>query len=228
MSKTAPQNADSTVDAEAVRAFLRENPDFIREDAELFALLARADRGAGIVDLGEKAREKLAAELRQTKALNEGLVETARANLAVQSQVHMALLASLECDNLSALDKKLAGRAAYALGVDVIRVYVENHAPLRGAETIFGAADGLVESVLGEKMELLGPVQSRFADALYGPQAARVKSEAIVRLDMSGRSGLIAFAAADPRLFVDGQGTELLSFFARALERLMTRWISQR
>ena len=220
-TETAPDEDD-------IRAFLLENPEFIRKDAELFSLLAGDRHGDGVVDLAAAARDKLLAEIRQLKALNEGLVETARANLAVQSQVHMALLAMLEADTLAGLDRKLSGRVAGALGVDVLRVFIENHAPLRAAESVLGAADGLIESVLGERVERLGPIEPRFADALYGPQGARVQSEALVRLEIGERRGVLALAARDASLFTPGQGTELLSFLARALERLLARWTGTR
>ncbi len=227
MTATLDDDTLTTVDADAVRAYLTANPDFVREDAELFALIADQDAGDGVVDLGSAAREKLLVELRQLKALNEGIVETARANLATQSQVHMAVLALLEADNLAALDKKVAGRVAGALGVDICRVFIEEHAPLKDAEAIRPTSAGFVADVLDQKVERLGPVMERNAHALYGPQGARVKSEAIVRLDFHGHDGLLALAARDPNLFQSGQGTELLNFMARVLERLIARWMHE-
>lgn len=144
------------LDADAVRDYLRAHPDVVREDAELLALIADRDSADGVVDLGSAARGKLLEELRQLKALNAGIVETARANLATQSQIHMALLALLEADSLAALDRKISGRLTGALGVDVCRVLIEGHAPLKSGESILGAAEGFVGDVLGEKVERLG------------------------------------------------------------------------
>jgi uncharacterized protein YigA (DUF484 family) len=225
---TADADTPGMLDPDAVRAFLRANPDFLHQDAELFSLLAAAPREEGVVDLGQAARERLSAELRQQRSVNEGLVETARANLAGQAQVHMAVLTILEADGPPALDRKLAGRVPGALGVDVVRVLVENHSPLRNSEALLGAADGFIQTVLGDRAEKLGPVQSRYADPLYGPQGARVKSEALIRLELGGRDGLLALAGRDASLFLPEQGTELLSFFARALERMLLRWIEPR
>ena len=178
-----------------------------------------------MVDLGSVAREKLLEELRQLKALNAGIVETARANLATQSQIHMAVLALLEADSLAALDRKMSGRLTGALGVDVCRVLIEGHAPLKSGESLLGAAEGFVGEVLGDKVERLGPVDPQIAHALYGQQGARVKSEAVVRLDFNGHDGLMALAARDAHLFESGQGTELLNFLARAIERMIVQWL---
>lgn len=228
MSATHEEDSTMTLDTDAVRTYLISNPSFVQEDAELFALLANRDPGEGVVDLGAAAREKLLSELRQLKALNEGIVETARANLATQAQVHMAVLALLEADSLAALDRKIAGRVAGALGVDICRVFIEEHAPLRDAEAVLPTAAGFTSDVLGQKVERLGPVQEAHAHALYGPQSARVKSEAIVRLDFQGHDGLLAMAARDPHLLQSGQGTELLNFMARTVERLIIRWLHDR
>ena len=210
---------------QAIRAFLLDHPDFIREDAELMSAVAGRGDGGDVIDLGAAAREKLVEEIHQLKALNEGIVETARANLATQAQIHMAVLALLEADSLAALDRKISGRLTGTLGVDVCRILIEGHAPLRKSESIIGAAEGVGSEVLGDKVELLGPVDPDAAHALYGQQGARVKSQAIVRLDFNGHDGLMALAARDGHLFESGQGTELLNFLARAIERMIVQWL---
>jgi len=225
MTENAEGRLADPLDTDRVRDFLLSNPDFVREDAELFALLAQRDAGDGVIDLGAAARGKLLAELRHLKSLNASIVETARANLATQSQIHMAVLALLETDSLAALDRKVSGRLTGALGVDVCRILIEGHAPLPAGESILGAAEGFVGEVLGNKVERLGPVNPAIAHALYGQQGARVKSEAIVRLDFNGHDGLMALAARDPAMFEAGQGTELLNFLARSVERMVTRWL---
>jgi uncharacterized protein len=227
MSKDEIRQNSAASDAEEVRAFLITNPDFVREDAELFSLIVETSRDDGAIDLGAAARDKLREEIRQLKSLNGSIVETARANLAIQSQIHMAVLALLEVDSLSGLDSKMSNRLTGALGVDVCRVLIEGHAPLKNAESILGAAEGFVGDVLGDHVEMLGPVDPGNAHALYGQQGARVSSQAIVRLDFNGHDGLIALAARDAHLFQSGQGTELLNFLARAVERMVVQWLHQ-
>ncbi|MBR9824572.1 MAG: DUF484 family protein [Alphaproteobacteria bacterium] len=216
-----------TLDAAQIRAILMEHPDIVREDAELFSLIIAPSSDEGVVDLASVAREKLIAELRQLKAINSSIVETARANLAIQSQIHTAVLALLEVDSLQALDRKLASRLTGALGVDVCRILIEGHAPLPDGECILAAAEGFVGDVLGEKVERLGLVDPERAHELYGQQGARMRSQALVRLDFQGRDGVFALAARDPQLFQFGQGTELLNFLARAVERLVIQWMHQ-
>ncbi len=227
MSNNITGRDATACDTETIRAFLVSNPDFVREDAELFSLIVETGRDDGAIDLGTAARDKLRHEIRQLRALNESIVETARANLATQSQLHMAVLALLEADSLAALDRKMSGRLTGALGIDVCRILIEGHAPLKNAESILGAAEGFVGDVLGDHVEMLGPVAPANAHALYGQQGARVSSQAIVRLDFNGHDGLMALAARDAHLFQSGQGTELLNFLARAIERMVVQWLHQ-
>lgn len=228
MSTTTDETRSGQLDIEMIREFLMRNPDFVREDAELFARVTESPSTEGVIDIGNAAREKLVGELRQYKALNEGIVETARANLAIQSQIHAAVLGLLEVDSLAGLDRKISSRLTGALGVDVCRVLIEGHAPLKSAESILGASEGMVAGVMGERVELLGTVDSERAHEIYGQQGARMRSQAIVRLDFHGHDGLFALAARDPHLFQFGQGTELLNFLARVTERLIVQWMHQR
>lgn len=228
MSTTTDETRSGQLDIEMIREFLMRNPDFVREDAELFARVTESPSTEGVIDIGNAAREKLVGELRQYKALNEGIVETARANLAIQSQIHAAVLGLLEVDSLAGLDRKISSRLTGALGVDVCRVLIEGHTPLKSAESILGASEGMVAGVMGERVELLGAVDAERAHEIYGQQGARMRSQAIVRLDFHGHDGLFALAARDPHLFQFGQGTELLNFLARVTERLIVQWMHQR
>lgn len=178
-----------------------------------------------VVDINAAARNRLQAEIRRLKAANAALVAMAKANLAVEAQTHSAVLALLEADTLAAFDRKLAGRVAGALNVDLVRVLIEGHAPLRSAQAIMGAAPGLVDGLLGEQTERLGPVDRRFADAIYASQAARQQAEALVRLDIGGRTGVLCLAARDHEAFTPDQGTDLLHFLARVIERRLVSFL---
>lgn len=182
-------------------------------------------RGESVVDIATAARNRMQAEIRRLKATNDALISLAKANLAVQAQTHAAVLALLEAETLAALDRKLAGRVAGALNVDLIRIFIEGHAPMRTAECVLGAAPDLVRALLGDSGERLGPVDRRFADALYGPQAGRQQSEAMVRLDIAGRTGVLCLAARDHDAFTPEQGSDLLHFLARVIERRLAMFL---
>ncbi len=217
--------ADAPDALEDLRAQLREDPEIVTGDPVLMAAVRDALAGESVVDLAQRARQKLEGELRRVRATNTALIDLAKANLAAQAQTHGAVLAVMEAESLTALDRKLSGRAAGALGVDVIRVFIEGHAPLKAGAAIQGCAPDLVDALVGTKAERLGPVDTRFADALYGPMGSGLRSEALARLEIGGRPGVLCLAARDGRAFTPDQGPDLLHFLARALERRIAPWL---
>ncbi|MCH8488599.1 MAG: DUF484 family protein [Oceanicaulis sp.] len=218
--------AASGADLVELRYWLRANPDVIAGDPDLLARVHEHLTQSGVVDLGAHARRKLEAELARARATNAALIALAKANLAAQAQTHAAILAVLECENLQALDHKLAGRAAGALSVDLIRVFIEGCTPLPGAKAIRPCSPELVEALLGARSEKLGPVDARYADALYGEQAKGMRSEALVRLELARRPAVLCLAARDARAFSPDQGADLLHVFARVLERRISPWLA--
>jgi uncharacterized protein YigA (DUF484 family) len=62
---------------------------------------------------------------------------------------------------------------------------------------------------------------------IYGSGAGLVHSQALMRLEISAHApvGMIAFGSRNHELFQDGQGTELVGFLARVIERLIRAWL---
>jgi len=222
IAEPASDEADAL---ETLRARLRAEPDLVTGDPALMAAVRDALAGEDVVDLSQRARRKLEHELNRMRASNAALVALARANLASQAQVHGAVLAIMEAESLTALDRKLSGRAAGALGVDIVRVFLEGHAPLKSGAAIQGCAPELVDALLGDKAERLGPVDTRFADALYGPMGPGLRSEALARLEIGDRPGVLCLGARDGRAFTPDQAADLLHFLGRALERRIAPWL---
>jgi len=213
------------LDLQSLRAALRARPDVITEDADLMAVIRQADSGGAVVDLGQRRRVQLETDLRKVRATNDALIALAKTNLAAQAQTHAAVLAIMEADSLAALDHKLASRVAGALSLDAVRVFIEGHAPLKDANAILGCSPDLVQALLGDAGERLGLADTRYADALYGPLAADVRSEAIARIEISGHPGVMCLASREERAFTPDQGADLVHFLARALERAITPWL---
>jgi len=62
---------------------------------------------------------------------------------------------------------------------------------------------------------------------VFGPGANLVRSQALIRLAPSKGSppGLLALGSRDEKKFHPGQGSELLQFLCRLLERLIRTWL---
>ena len=210
---------------DALRARLRERPDIVTADAHLMDMVREALASDSVVDLTSRQRQRAQAELSKVKAANAALIELSKANLAAQAQCHNAVLAILETENLAALDRKLEGRVAGALGVDKVRVLIEGCTPLSDGRALIGCAPDLVEALIGARAERLGPVDARFADAVYGPQGPGLRSEALVRMAIAGHPAVLCLAARDQAAFTPDMGADLLHFLARVLERRIMPWL---
>lgn len=213
------------LDIESLRAVLRARPELILEDADLMAAVRSAESEGAVVDLAQRRRVQLETDLRKLRATNEALIALAKANLAAQAQTHAAVLAIMEADSLTALDHKLTSRVAGALSLDTIRIFIEGHAPLHNAKAILACSPELSHALLGDAGERLGPVDTRFSDALYGPLGPSLRSEAIARIEIGGHPGVMCLGSREQRAFTPDQGADLIHFLARALERKIAPWM---
>jgi len=85
---------------------------------------------------------------------------------------------------------------------------------------------GMVDALLGERDALLrSDIQGD--PALFGGAAGLVRSEALFRLHVSAHApvGLLCIGTRRPDKFHPGQGTELLAFLARTVEKTIAAWL---
>jgi uncharacterized protein YigA (DUF484 family) len=62
---------------------------------------------------------------------------------------------------------------------------------------------------------------------IFGPAAPLVRSQLLLRLELMPEVplGMLALGSRDPLLFQELQGTELVNFLARAVERSLRFWL---
>lgn len=232
--------------SEALRAQILENPELILEDPELMTALLGVDdddgaNGRNIVDLRSRLVQRLEERLEKLEETNRVVIAAAYENLASTNQVHRSLLALLDAPDFSTFLKVLGDEVMHTLAIDVVRMGVETAdsppgTPLgpKGPQAALMIA--LPEGGVGE---YLGAAPDRpmrrvtlrrttaQADDLYGHAPAWIQSEAVLRLDLgAGRHpALLGLGSEDPQRFSSDQGTDLLSFFAGAMERILRRWL---
>jgi len=221
---TQPGAAPDAMDRAMLRQMLIENPDWVREDAELLSHIAGASAAEGVADLGFVVREKLLSEVRTLKQRQRAIADHARNNLALLARTQAFVLSLMECDDLDALDYMLAWEAPAALGVEKVRLFLEGATPMIVSESIHACGYGLADELLGDENDFTGACAPRTSRTLYGSEMG---SHALCRIEAAGRNGLLALAANEADQFHTGQGTEILNFTARAIERLLDRWLSE-
>ncbi|MFC7333723.1 DUF484 family protein [Rhodocista pekingensis] len=226
---TRPLGEDLT--AEDVAAYLREHPDFLVQHPDLIGHLTppTAQRGEGVADMQFFMLQRLRGEVGRLSDQQRELIATSRANLNNQNRVHAAALFLLDASSFEHLIQTITTDLAVLLDLDVAALAVESQVAEIGLVSRTGLKlleAGDISIILGRRDVLLRD-NVVGAPEIYGPAAALVRSEALVRLRLSGDGpqGLLAFGSREPDMFHPGQGTELLTFLARVMERCIRSWL---
>lgn len=217
--------------AEEVCAYLRDHPDFLAQHAEVVDHLAppALHRGRGVVDLQSYMIERLRGEVRTLKDQQRELIVTTRANLNSQNRIHAAVLFLLDAQNFEQLIQTIATDLAVLLDLDVASLVVESngldipHVHRSGVRVV---EPGMIDHWLGQRDVVLN-ADIEGDPEIFGAAAGLVRSEALIRLQVSGETpeGLLAFGSRQPDMFHHGQGTELVCFLARVIERCIRSWL---
>lgn len=224
----APEN----LDAERVIAFLRAHPEFLVEHAELLApLLDRAQAsGDRVVDFQRFVVERLKTRTHALEAERDQMMSLARLNLKSQTRVHRAVLALMSAQTFEHLIQATTIDLPVFLGLDVASLCIESTGaaiPRHETPGVRVLEPGAVDDFLGPARDMLLRTNARGDAELFGPGATLVRSDALLRLKISpsAPAGLLALGSRKEGRFHPGQGTELLSFLARAIEISIRAWL---
>jgi uncharacterized protein YigA (DUF484 family) len=218
--------------AAEVAAYLRKNPDFLVDHPDLLAALTppQQQRGEGVLDMQYFMLQRLKADVSRLKGQQRALIATSRSNLSSQARIHAAVLAIISATSFEQLLQVVTTDLAAMLDVDVVTIGVEspagNHVrmPLSGIQLL---RPGMVDALLGPDRDVLLRADVQGDPGLFGSGAGLVRSLALLRITVAEHApmGLLCIGTRKPEKFHPGQGTELLSFLARALEATLGAWL---
>ena len=221
-------------DARSVAEYLARHPDFLIARPELAAMLAPPDAHRGkdkaIVDFQQFQVRRLQADLMRQGEARDEIVAHARATLNLATRIHACVLALLECRSFEEMIAAVTTDVAVYLDVDVAAMMIESPQPstlrIRRSDIRLVTA-GQIDSWLGQRRNLLLRGQAEGDPAIYGSAAGLVRSEALLRLEVSKHApvGMLAFGSRKPDTFQEGQTAELLGFLARVVERCVRMWL---
>jgi uncharacterized protein YigA (DUF484 family) len=115
------------------------------------------------------------------------------------------------------------------LDVDTVNLVIESTSkeiPFINQSGIRFARQGTVEKLLGQGDALLqGNING--TEDIFGPGAGLVKSQALLRLEISHSTpaGIIAFGSRDPEAFGPDQAIDQIGFLAQVVERCFRLWL---
>ncbi|HZH27554.1 MAG TPA: DUF484 family protein [Azospirillaceae bacterium] len=226
------QRIADSVNAEDVATYLREHPDFFLKYPDLLQNLTLPvpNHGERVVDLQHYLLQKLRSDMTHLKEQQRELISTTRANLNNQNRVHAAVLFLLDAHSFEQLIQTITTDLAVLLDLDAVSLLVEAngttdfpHVHRSGVRVV---DPGTLNRWLGKRDVVLN--DNITADPeIWGSAAGLVRSEVLIRLRVSHETpdGLLAFGSREPDTFHNGQGTELVSFLARVVERCIRAWL---
>lgn len=213
---------EAPLEAAAVRRFLADNPDFLRDDHGLLDELGLKVCAGNVVDFGPAALARVHAAHQREAMQRQQLEEIARANFSAQAQTHGAVIDLLDARNHSDLAARLDHLAQHRFGLAAAVVALEHDGAPAGWRRL---VEGQVDMILGDHgLARMGMAPT--ALGLFGERQGTVASMALVRMAIwePSRQGLLAFGSADPEGFTPDMGPELVAFLARVVERTAERW----
>lgn len=227
---------------EQVRAFLLENPDFLRENIDVLEAASKErDLGAGVVDFQSFLVKNLQKNSENLKNKYDVLVDFCRDNMSVQGQVHRAALRLVQARGLEPLLEVITQDLVSLFDVDVVRLAMESEAA-ESYETYYSEANysgivfitpGTVEYAVGRKNIVMVADAAKDVpigfEQIFSECEALIQSCALLRLDleMTGKPIILAFGVRYPDRFHPGQGVELLNFLGQIVAYQLDRYLHE-
>ncbi len=236
MVTSAPETALPTIgtisDAQ-VEAYLRSHPSFLSEHPRvLSALTPPALRtGEDVLDMQRFMIERLRRETEALRDNHSELVDRSRVNMLSQASIHSAVVHVLEARTFEHLLEIVTGEFRELLDVDVATLCFEAAEQANAslaAEGVHTLQQGGVAELLGAARDVVLRGTVRRKASLFGGRAGSVRSDALIRLEVSRAAppGLLALGSKDEARFHHTQGTELLRFLGDVLSRCLRTWLN--
>jgi uncharacterized protein YigA (DUF484 family) len=216
-----------SLEAMDVAEYLRRHPRFLEHFPDVAAELVMPREHGPAASLAAYQLETLRARNRELNQRLAELVEVAGDNEQLMVRVHTLTVGLLRDDNLADTCKSFVAALHEDFHTDLVRlVLFRAGADLPQADWMVAVPEGA--STWPEFAEFLArgePACGRLAqqklDRLFGAEAARVQSAALLRI---GGHGMLAIASEDPNRFHPGIGTIFLKLIAQALDAAIARF----
>ncbi len=221
-----------TLTPQEVIEFLQANPKFLQQNPEAcdFLIPPKGGNGKNVADFQSFMIERLKDDKEKVLETTQAIVENARSNMNNQQRIHKVILRLLEARNFEEFIHIITMDLSTMLNTDISVLVVESNGhdiPNITNNGIRVLPAGTIDQWMQGQNVLL---QSNIGglEAIYGGGATLVQSQALLRVDISMDTppAILAFGSRDPNMFQDGQGTELVDFLARVVERAFRSWLS--
>ncbi len=217
---------------ERVADYLKRNPDFLERHPEVLKVLTPPERhgGDGVIDIQRYMVERLRGEIENLRNCAVDLIGTSRSNLSNQTRTHAAVLAIMAAEDFTHFLRIMADDLPLLLDVDAVVIGFEPAAgalPELAPPDIRRLSEGILEHLMDGGRQVILASEMNDDGTIFGSASGLVRSAALARLRPGLRTpaGLLALGSRTPGTFNPGQGTDLIAFMARVVERHIHRWL---
>jgi uncharacterized protein YigA (DUF484 family) len=232
-ASTAANDVPSkAVTEDAVLDYLRRHPDLLVDNPVLLEALTQSARFDGnVVDMQHLMLNRLREENTRLRDAHAAIVGTARDNRSAQLQVHEAVLQILAARSFEKLIHTATADLPLVLEVDAVTICLEVgdvRIPRAYASSLRSIPEGSIERLLGPGRSIALASDITADKKIFDAAASLVRSQALARLNLGTQApkALLAIGSRDVDTFHQGQGTELISFLAKALETTIRQWLN--
>ena len=181
-----------------------------------------------VIDFQDRAVASLRARVAEVEEANRDLKAFAHGHSGAVSAIHAAVLAAMDAHGFDALLRVVTEDWPEMLGLDTVAL-----ALAAGSTGMRADQDGVqrvAPQLIARAAAGIDGLALRNAPRghpLFGPAAADIRAEALIRLDASTAlpTGLLLLGQGRPQSFDSRHGGELLVFLGRSLSRMIGRWL---
>jgi uncharacterized protein YigA (DUF484 family) len=217
------------ISSEDVLTYLRENPNFLKKNPEILEYVdtPKQNQGKGVADFQHYMVEKLKADRAAVMDTTRELVEISRNNMQNLTRVHQAVLHVIDCHTIEQFSQILTTEICNILDVDLAVFVFETTKTITPYINLPGirlVPEHTIDGWMSGDTHLLES-DIHGVEEIYGGGATLVRSQAIMRLDVTTTipPSVIAFGSRDPEMFTAGQGIEMVEFLTRVIEKSLGR-----
>lgn len=214
-------DASKGISAEQVRAYLADHPDFFVEHEELLETLSVPHPSGSAVSLIEKQLAMVREKNYKLQRQLDHLVQIARDNEQLFRKMHNLTLALIDADDLESTIAGLQSVLRDEFKADLVSIrIIQDHNPSVLADLFVPAGDPRLASfggIIASRQPRCGCPSPEHAAFLFGVNADRVRSCAIIPFFAAEAIGLLAIGSHSAKRFSPSMGHLFLSRIAELL-----------
>ncbi len=218
---------DNTTEQQVCQ-FLEAHPDFLSQHPGLLEKLQLQHSSGTATSLIEHQVKQLRQKNRELTRRLRQLVQIASENEKLMSQLHQLTLQLIPIADLSTFFEQLVGDLRREFNAECVSVHLFSELPDLKAGLPVRSVDQDEPELkqfsifLDNQRTTCGRLNRSKLDFLFGPEAEKIQSSAMVPLGKAVEYGILAIGSSDPARFFPGMGTLFLDLLGDVISHRLS------